>query len=158
LLRRSAADEDIDASVDKVTTVLLGHGTDWVRDDAENVWTYEASFNGVFPGDRLYPRYRDLGLERLTVQVPYPGAVHIHACGVRDGCSRHVTRTETFSLADLDTVERRISSHEIAATSIQLAELAWCLVTGQCATVPVYEPNDPILLPDIGNQEVVKPC
>jgi hypothetical protein len=150
-LRRDASDEDMDASVQTMATLLAARGRDWVCDEHGDSWTYEASFNGVFPGDRLYPRYRDIGLERLEVWVPYPGAVHIQACGVRDGCSRHVARIETFSLDHLATVDSRISSHEIAATSIQLMELAWCLITGHCSAVPVYEPNDPISLPEIGS-------
>lgn len=140
-----ASDEDMDASIALLEKTFVERGRDWIRNDDGNSWTYEASFNGVFPGDRLFPRGRDIGLERLTVQVPYPGKVHIHACGVRDGCSRHLVRTETFSLNDMEAVEDRISSHEIAATSIPLMELAWCLVTGDCSAISAYEPNDHVL-------------
>jgi hypothetical protein len=145
MLRTNASDEDIDASTALMEKVLLARGRDWVQDESGDIWTYEASFNGVFPGDRLHPRGRDIGLERLTVEVPYPGVVHIHACGVRDGCSRHLARTETFSLDDMEAVEKRITSHQVAATSIPLMELAWCLVTGDCSAVPVYEAVDPLV-------------
>jgi hypothetical protein len=147
LLRRKESDEDIAASILLLERTFEARGRDWSQDDEGDVWTYEASFNGVFPGDRLCPRGRDIGLERLTVDIPYPGTVNIHACGVRDGCSRHLVRTETFSLDDMEAVERRIASHEIAATSIPLMELAWCLVTGDCSATPVYEACDPILWP-----------
>jgi hypothetical protein len=143
----TASDEDMDASIALLAKAFAQRGRDWVQDDEGDVWTYEASFNGVFPGDRLYPRGRDIGLERLTVAIPYPGTVHIHACGVRDGCSRHRARTETFSLNDMEAVEKRISSHEIAATSFSLMELAWCLITGDCSVVPVHDGTDPILWP-----------
>jgi hypothetical protein len=148
-LRQNASDEDIDASIALVDKVFEERGGDWVRDIEGVTWIYEASFNGVFPGDRLCPRGRDIGLARLAVEVPYPGAVHIHACGVRDGCSRHLARTETFSLNDMDAVERRISSHEIAATSIPLMELAWCLITGDCSVTQMYEAAGPILWADL---------
>ena len=75
--------------------------------------------------------------------------MHIHACGVRDGCSHHLACTETFSLNDMEAVEKRISSHEIAATSIPLMELAWCLITGNCSAIPVCEAADPVLWRDL---------
>lgn len=147
MLCQNASHDDLDASVTLVEKVFVARGQDWVRDEERDLWTYEASFNGVFPGDRMCPRGRDIGLERLTVEIAYPGAVHIHACGVRDGCSHHLARTETFPLIDMAAVERRISSHEVVATSISLAKLAWCLVIGDCSAIPVYEAVDPILLP-----------
>lgn len=156
--RLDASDEDFEASIALVEGVLAARGRDWVQDDEGDMWTYEASFSGVFPGNRLYPRGRDIGLERLAVEISYPGVVHIHACGVRDGCSRHLVRTETFSLNDMEAVERRISSHEVAATSIPLMELAWCLVTGDCSAGPVYEATDPVLWADaIGTMERCAP-
>ena len=148
-LRLNASDGDMDTSIALLEKVLAARGQDWTRDDEGDVWAYEASFNGVFPGDRLYPRGRDIGLEQLTVEIPYPDVVHIHACGVRDGCSHHLARTETFSLNDMEAVEKRISSHEIAATSIPLMELAWCLITGNCSAIPVCEAADPVLWRDL---------
>lgn len=142
MLCQDASDEDLVASIALVDNVFAARGRDWVRDDERELWMYEASFNGVFAGDRLYPRGRDIGLLRLTVEHAYPGAVHINACGVRDGCSSHLARTETASLNDMEAVERLITLHEVAATSISLVDLAWCLVAGDCSTVAVYEAAD----------------
>lgn len=144
LLRSEASEEDMGASIASVEKILANRGPDWVRDIGSNAWTYESSFNGVFPKERIYPRGLDIGLSRLVVQVPYPGTVHIHSCGLLDGCSRHSARTETFCLDDLESLEHRVSSHEIAATSIALTDLAWCLLTGTCSTILIPELNEPI--------------
>lgn len=149
ILRLNASEEEMDASTALLADAFAGRGRDWVHHEEGDTWTYEASFNGVFPGDRLCPRGRDLGLERLTVVIPHPQTVHINACGVRDGCSRHLARRETFSLDDLEAVKKRITSHEIAATSISLMELAWCLFTGDCSATAVYETNDPVFCPTL---------
>lgn len=144
LLRSEASEEDVGASIASVEKMLANRGPDWVRDVGSDVWTYEGSFNGVFSKERIYPRGLDIGLSRLVVQVPYPGTVHIHSCGLLDGCPRHTVRTETLSLDDLGSLERRVSSHEIAASSIVLMDLAWCLLTGTCSTILIPELNEPI--------------
>lgn len=152
-LCRAAEDHTLDTMADPIERaaavallekVLDQRGVDWIQDDGhKGDWEYTASFNGVFEGDARYPREQDLGLEMLSVRVVGAERVHINSCGVRDGCSKHVQRTETFSLKtlDVDAFERRIASHEVNATSIQLGELSWCMFIGDCAKLAVRDAN-----------------
>jgi hypothetical protein len=129
--------EDDQAEVDACVAVaeeIMTARSDWVEhEEYPPYWEYTASFNGVLVGDRRYPRHRDLGLEVLTAHVVKPGVFRIHSCGVRDGCSVHTTRTETFSLDEVDVIEERLTVHEYMADSIDLQALAWCLLVGACA-------------------------
>lgn len=151
-------EKDMMTSIGALAKVLMTHGRDWVRDEDGYRWVYEASFNGVFSGGRLFPRGTDLGLQPLHVELHYPGEVRIHSCGVRDGCSRHQVRTGDFPLDDVAALERRISTHEIAATSISLRDMAWCLVTGDCSAITLHPPQErwpvsvPLVLPHLSRQ------
>lgn len=127
------------ASMATLNEVLAGRDRDWVCDDDEgDWWTYEGSFGGAFPGDLIQPRDVDMGLERLTVQIPFADTVYIHSCGVRDGCPKHISHTTAFPLTDLDALKKSLSAHEDASILFDLSELARCLIRGACAKIPVY--------------------
>jgi hypothetical protein len=138
ILGRTATEEDITASIATLDRLFANCGRDWIRNEEGDGRTYEASFNGVFSGDRLFPRGIDLGLQYLHVELLYPGEVHLHSCGIRDGCSRHLVRTETLPLNDPAALQERISSLETAAEGIQLEGMIWCLFTGDCSVIPLY--------------------
>ena len=92
ILSRNASEEEMSTSIEKLGKLFTGRGPDWVQNQAGDEWCYEASFNGVFSSERLFPRGTDLGLEHLHVELSYPAEVHIHSCGIRDGCARHLAR------------------------------------------------------------------
>ncbi|SRR6266496_239273 len=103
-----------------------------MNDDGDCFWEYTASFNGVFEDAQRKSRAADLGVESLVVELARRNVFRIWSCGVRDGCSRHATYTETYSLDEIGLIEKRLTVHENMASSIDIQELAWCLVVGDC--------------------------
>jgi hypothetical protein len=138
VLRRASADDDMSESIAVLDSVLTKRGSDWARNKRGDEWLYEASFNGVFSNKRMFPRGVDIGLQPLHVELLYPGTVQINSCGVRDGCSLHAVRAETFSLTDIQAFNTRVSSHEVHATSIMLGKMIWCLLAGECGVIPLH--------------------
>jgi hypothetical protein len=136
-LHLAASLEDMESAIVALNEVMVKRDRDWVCVSEGDFWTYEGSF-GAFPGHRINPRGVDLGLERLAVQIPFPGTVYVHTCGVRDGCPKHRTRTITFTQNDLKKLKESLAVYEEASTSFDLSELAWCLIQGDCAKTPVY--------------------
>jgi hypothetical protein len=106
---------------------------DWATASDAGGWEFSASFNGILVGDHRFPRGRDLGLEPLTAELVRASVFRIYSCGVRDGCPKHVTRSETFSLNDVEVILERLTVNERSATSIDLQELTWCLIVGSCS-------------------------
>jgi hypothetical protein len=106
---------------------------DWESSTTHSLWQYSASFNGIFVGERRFPRQLDIGIDPLTAQLVNPGVFRIDACGIHAGCSRHATYSETFPLNDIGFIEEQLAICEHQATSIDLQELSWCLVAGDCA-------------------------
>lgn len=113
---------------------IMGSREDWLNvKNSKEDWVYTASFNGVLIDERRFPRAVDLGFDLLQVELVRPHVLRIHSCGVRDGCPKHATHTETFSLDDVQVINDRLAIHEGRALSVDLQELSWCVVAGECA-------------------------
>lgn len=153
---REMEDDEIDRDVDfnelasavALLRKLVGKRDGWERDARyetdmwlEKDWVFTPSFNGVFIGDRLYPRTTDVGLEPLQVQLVGATRIHLHSCGVRDGCEPHRRQTKTFPLSELDgeAFQGRLSAYEVCATSIPLRDMSWCIFTGNCSRLPIID-------------------
>ena len=106
---------------------------DWTNANDSEDWVYTASFNGALIGEYRFPRGVDVGLDSLSVELVRPHVLRVHSCGVRDGCPKHEVQSETFSLDERPVIERRLSFQEHWALSIDLQELAWCLIFGACS-------------------------
>lgn len=106
---------------------------DWVNKDASQDWFYTASFNGAVSGEYRFPRSVDVGLDPLSAELVRPHVFRVHSCGVRDGCPKHAVQSETFSLDEVKVIAERLAAHEDRAMSIDLQELAWCLIFGACS-------------------------
>lgn len=117
-------------SDDAVMEEILAARSDWAGSD-ERFWDYTASYLGV--STARSDRADRLGIESLAVEFARTGLFRIRSCGVRDGCPRHVNYIETFSLNEIGLIQSRLTAHETAASSIDLQELAWCVVFGDCA-------------------------
>jgi hypothetical protein len=100
--------------------------------DSED-WVYGASFNGALAGESRFPRSVDIGLAPLSVELVCPRVFRIHSCGVREGCVKHGVHSETYSLDDVTAIKERLTLQEQRALSIDLQELAWCLIFGACS-------------------------
>jgi hypothetical protein len=116
-----------------VSERLMKARFDWVDATEAGGWEFSASFNGILFGDHRFPRGRDLGLEPLTAELVRAGVFRIYSCGVRDGCPKHATYSETFSLNDVSVILEGLAKHERLAASIDLQELTWCLIVGSCS-------------------------
>lgn len=125
-------EEEWNASFQAVENVM-NQRDDWVNDDDSQDWVYTASFNGAVSGEYRFPRSVDVGLDPLSAELVRPHVFRIHSCGVRDGCPKHAVLTETFSLEDVNVIKERLIVHEHRALSIDLQELAWCLIFGACS-------------------------
>ena len=117
----------------QVVEKVMTRREDWVNEDDSQDWVYTASFNGAMAGEDRFPRSVDIGLDPLSAELVQPQVFRIHSCGVRDGCPKHAVQGETFSLGDVKEIIERLAAHEDRALSVDLQELAWCLIFGACS-------------------------
>lgn len=128
----SGSDEEWAASF-KLVEKIVNPREDWTNAADSEDWVYTASFNGALSGEYRFPRGVDMGLEPLSVELVRPYVLRVHSCGVRDGCPKHAVQSATFSLDEQSVIKRRLTFQEHRALSIDLHELAWCLIFGACA-------------------------
>lgn len=128
----SGSEEEWKASF-QIAENVMNQREDWVNEDASQDWFYTASFNGAVSGEYRFPRSVDVGLDPLSAELVRPHVFRIHSCGVRDGCPKHAAQSETFSLDEVNVIVERLAAHEDRAVSIDLQELAWCLIFGACS-------------------------
>lgn len=122
-------DKEFDSGFSAVERILASRG-DWTDPD-EGFWEYTTSYNGVSAANNL--RSRELGIESLLAEFSRTGMFRIWSCGVRNGCPKHASCTETYSLDEIRSIENRLTIHETIASSVDLQALAWCVVFGDCA-------------------------
>jgi hypothetical protein len=121
------------ASSFKLAEKIVHPREDWTNASDSEDWVYTASFNGALTGEYRFPRGVDVGIEPLSVELVRPYVLRVHSCGVRDGCPKHAVRSETFSLDEPVVIKRRLAFQEHWALSIDLQQLAWCLIFGACS-------------------------
>lgn len=139
--RRMSFDDKAHDLVSRTLQSLLGKRSDWEFVEDDGVWTYTASFSGVFTEDARFPRGRDMGLELLEISLAGGTHVRVNSCGVRDGCPKHLANIRMFSLPeDVQILNNRLASLENQATSVLLDDLLWCLFKGKCSRLTMFDP------------------
>lgn len=101
------------ALVSETLQELLNDRDDWEFAEDVYVWTYTASFSGVFTRDERFPRGRDLGLELL--ELTYAGGMYIRVdtCGIREGCPEHLSKVDLYAVPDnVESLKNQLTSLE----------------------------------------------